>query len=379
VANGKGAAVDFVNQSGVEAAWTTGFDHDGRELLIVVAKATYSIPESGVEPSLAQEQVKLIKADEFTGEPGFSAPLHETDFSQRKPNCDVLLNGSAYAPAGRPEKAVRVSLRVGSMEKSFCVFGARRWLDFFLSSSSPELFTQAPISYDLAYGGADFNEEEPETVATYADNPVGKGYRPIRRRSALVGELLPNTAEGWTPISDNDGRYKPMAFGPIGRNFSPRRRYAGTYDQHWLDNDAPFWPADFNYAYFQCAPDDQQLSYLRGGEEVELHNLTADGHCHFRLPHRTMPVTFFPHRGEDVQREGVCDTLMLEPDFRRFTMSWRVALPLRQHMFELKQVIVGELSFSTRAQRRARARGKRYYANLRELISSRPRKRSGAR
>jgi hypothetical protein len=363
--------VEFVNQSGVDAGWTLGFERDGRELLVVAIKATYNIPTNGEEPTLAEEQLKLVKADEFTGEPGYSAPLRETDYSHRKLKCDVVLNGSAYAPGGVPRRSVEVSLRVGQMRKSFYVFGERRWQDLFLSVSEPELFTQTPISYDWAYGGADLNPDEPDKVATYVENPVGKGYHPIRRRSALVGELLPNTAEGRTPISEIKGRYRPMSFGPVGRNFFPRFKHAGTYDQNWLDNEAPFWPADFGYSYFQCSPEDQQVPFLQGGEYVELTNLTPEGFRQFHLPTRTMPVTFLPHRGPDIQQEAVCDTVLFEPDAGRFTMTWRAPLPLRRHMFELKQTIVGDLSYSWLSKRCAEAKGKTYYASLGELVAAR--------
>ena len=90
--------MDFVNQSGVEAGWTWGLERDGRELIIVVIKATYDLPETGAEATLSSEQAKLTEADEFTGEPGLSAPRYETDYSHRKLRCDVLLNGSAHSP-----------------------------------------------------------------------------------------------------------------------------------------------------------------------------------------------------------------------------------------------------------------------------------------
>ena len=38
--------MDFVNKTGVQAGWTMGFDRDGRELVIVAIKATFTIPES---------------------------------------------------------------------------------------------------------------------------------------------------------------------------------------------------------------------------------------------------------------------------------------------------------------------------------------------
>jgi hypothetical protein len=68
--------MEFVNESGLQAGWTLGFERDGRELLVVAVKATYALPANGEEAVLAEEQAKLTEADEFTGEPGFSAPLH---------------------------------------------------------------------------------------------------------------------------------------------------------------------------------------------------------------------------------------------------------------------------------------------------------------
>lgn len=363
--------MDFVNETKVQAGWTLGFERDGRELLVIAVKATYEIPTNGEDPVLAEEQAKLVLADEFTGEPGHSAPLHETDYSPRKLKCDVVLNGSAYAPGGRPTTAVEVSLRVGSMRKSFFVFGDRYWQDFIFTSSDPEPFAQMPISYDRAYGGADWNEDQPDKVATYAQNPVGTGYHPIRRHSALAGKLLPNTAEGGNPISDVKGRYRPMSFGPVGRNFFPRYKHAGTYDQSWLDNEAPFWPADFSYAYFQSTPEDQQVPFLRGGEEVHMGNLTPDGPRLFQVPQRRMPVTCIPRRGDDMQTEAMCDTLLIEPDLGCFSLTWRAAIPLRRNLFELKQTIVGDMPQGWYSRRRAERSGKAYYASLSEAVAAR--------
>jgi len=364
--------MEFVNETGVQAGWTLGFERDGRELLVIAVKATYGLLQKDRDLILAEEQIPLVKADEFTGEPGLSAPLHETDYAPRKLNCDVVLNGSAHAPGGRPTPAVDVSLRVGSMSKSFFVFGDRQWQDFILPPTGPAPFTKAPISYDYAYGGADKNEDEPDRVATYPENPIGTGYHPIRRRSDLVGKLLPNTSESRNPISEAKGRYRPMSFGPVGRNFFPRYKHAGTYDQAWLDNEAPFWPADFSYAYFQCSPEDQQVSFLQGGEGVELRNLTPDGFRSFRLPDIKIPVTCIPHRGEDLQPEAVCDTLLIEPDLNQFSLTWRASVPLRRNLFELKQTVVGEMPHSWHSKRRADRAGKVYYASLGEAVAARP-------
>ena len=335
--------MDFVNETKAEAGWTLGFEPDGRELLVVAIKATFKIPKNGDEPKLAEEQVPLTEADEFTGEPGFSATLHETDYAHRKPYCDVLLNGSAYTPDGRPTTSVRVSLHVGAINKSFNMVGDRFWDRGMLSiKPTPHRpFAKMPISYDRAYGGADKHPDKPEKTKTYIKNPIGVGYYPYSNGKYLKGKPLPNTEEIGKPVKSKNGDYNPVSFGPIGRNFAFRIPYAGTYNQKWLDNVAPFWPDDFDYRYFQAAPSDQQIPYPKGGEQVILQNLTPDGLARFQIPRISMPVIFIPYRGEDIIKEPVIDTVLIEPDHSQFMLTGRVSLPLRKNCFEIKRVIVG--------------------------------------
>lgn len=364
--------MDFVNETKVKAGWTLGFEPDGRELLVVVIKATFQIPKNGDKPELAEEQVPLTEADEFTGEPGFSATLYETDYAHRKPFCDVLLNGSAYAPGGRPTKSVRVTMRVGRMSKSFNVVGDRIW-DRNILSVTPKPhrpFVRMPISYDRAYGGADKHPDKPEKIKTYTKNPIGVGYHPYSSGKHLKGKPLPNTEELGKKIKSNNGKYLPMSFGPLGRNFASRVVYAGTYDQNWLDNVIPFWPNDFDYRYFQAAPPDQQIPYPKGDEPVILQNLSPEGLIKFQIPQVFMPVIFIPYRSEDIIKEAIIDTVLIEPENNRFMLTWRVSLPLRKNCFELQQAIAGEMPRSWHWGRKAAAEEKPYYKGISEYIKS---------
>src|ERR1700674_389857 len=109
--------MELLNATKMQAGYTMGMRPDGRELLVVVIKGTFEMPKGAEEPQLAEEQVPLVEADTFTGKPGLSAPIYESDYTPVKPRCDVLLLGSAYAPDGRPADRVRVSLRVAQMHK----------------------------------------------------------------------------------------------------------------------------------------------------------------------------------------------------------------------------------------------------------------------
>jgi hypothetical protein len=132
-----------------------------------------------------------------------------------------------------------------------------------------------------------------------------------------------------------------MALGPVGRGWPQRARYAGTYDQCWLEEDFPFLPNDFDERYYQAAPEEQQLPLSDAPMSVTLTGFTADGPRHFTIPHFSAPVQIFPRRGEREMHAGVLDTLVIEPDHERVTLTWRVSRPLKKSIFEIAQVRVG--------------------------------------
>ncbi len=345
-----------------------GLKPDGRELLVVVVKGTFLIPKVGDEATLAEKQVPLIMADEFTGEPGFSAPVYEADFSPFKPKCDVLLNGSAYAPGGIPTRRVEVSVQVGSWEKAFRVVGNRVWKKGWFSTraSWPQPFTKMPISYDHAFGGSDKSHEKESKHQAYMPNPIGVGFHSNLAEKAVNGKPLPNTEELNKSVRKPKGKYRPMAFGPTGRGWDPRYKLGGTYDQNWIDNVFPFLPTDFQEEYYQAASVDQRIPYLKGREKVILSNLTSAGRTQFNIPTISMPVVFFLKNGDKQESKPVIDTLIIEPDLQRFSLTWRCHLPLKKNMFEVVQIVAGKMP---KAWYRARELGKTYYRSLGELVA----------
>lgn len=335
--------MQLINTTRMVAGYNMGLEPSGRELLVIVVKGTFVLPRTGEQVRLHQEQQPLIMADTFTGKPGFSSPVHEIDFAPRKHACDVLLIGSAHAPTGREVTRQRVSLRVGPMEKSFDVVGNRVWNAGLtgITASTPEPFVQMPISYDVAFGGSDRNSEDASEHDAYLPNPAGRGWHKHLKNAWVDGKPLPNTEEVGTSVSFPSDKYKPMALGPLGRGWPQRARYAGTYDQQWMDDVFPFLPKDFDERYYQAAPEDQQVPLPQGPMEVVLSGFTADGVRQFMLPHLQAPVHVHPKRGERETSVAILDTIALEPDLERFTMTWRMARPLQKGLHEIAQVVVG--------------------------------------
>ena len=365
----------FTNVTDHAAGWTLGLRRDGRELLVAIVKATYTLPVAGEPPERHATQQPLVQADVFSGEPGLSAPLFESDYAHGKPACDVLLIGSAHAPDGRPVDQCPVGLRVGDWQKQFLAVGPRRWQRRLVgtTASAPEPFLRQPLSYDVAFGGTDRTEEAKGLVHSYQPNPAGRGW--WKHLDQIDDQPLPLTEALGQSIESPRGDYAPQAFSPIGRNWQPRIGHVGTYDQHWMENIAPLWPEDFDERYFQAAPPDQTLPFPQGGEPVLLRNLTADGHRAFTLPARTMPVTFIPHRGRDLTQTALLDTIVFEPDAGRFTLTWRSVLPLGRSVFDVKELITGDMPRAWHRDRRFP--GKTYHASLADAVRAKAARRRG--
>ncbi len=139
-------------------------------------------------------------------------------------------------------------------------------------SSSAAPFEKIPLVYERAFGG-------PQVPA----NPVGVGHKGAAGPDGK--KRLPNFE---TPgkLIRSPGDTPPVAgLGAIHPVWKPRWDLVGTYDKAWFKTRWPYYPVDFNYAFFQAAPEGQRLPKVNGDEEFELVGMHADrGAFGGRLP-----------------------------------------------------------------------------------------------
>lgn len=337
----RGARMILDNATPYPANFTMAFDRNGHEQIVVVAKASFGLTDGAEAPCrTVADQPPLIEADVFGADPATDATLFETDFAAVKPFCDILCSGDACAPGGRPATETAVGIRVGGWTKKFTVHGSRIWLKaaagFRPSDKRP--FLRQPIGYDHAYGGTDPDPADPARAATFEENPVGLGYYPLR--PDREGAPLAHTSEFGQDPTGIAGGQAPMAFGPVGRNWLPRRRYAGTYDEAWTDNRMPFLPHDFQDRYFQAAAEDQQIPYPKGGERVELVNLSPGGRIATSLPRLQIVVLFARKSGRLTQRIANLDTILLMPGTGLLSLTFRARLTAERDIFEFARATI---------------------------------------
>jgi hypothetical protein len=192
------------------------------------------------------------------------------DEAINKDVAEFIVIGDAFSPNGKMVARLEVDVSLADSHKRLNVTGDRYWQGngAMLHASTPTLFNQKTLDYTNAFGGE-----------KHRFNKQGKGSNPVD-----VGEMkfhwLPNIECPNNPVTGKSHQADPAGFAPVNRQWPQRAALAGTYDDHYLQNDMPGLASDINWQYFNVAPKDQQLDgYLHGDETFSITNM-----------HKTMPL-----------------------------------------------------------------------------------------
>jgi hypothetical protein len=314
-------------------------DEEGRPLLLLLVKATYTLKATGLE--LAEQQVPVRWGGESWGEPGESSDKYEPECAFIKPATDVVLLGHAHAPKGSTE--VLVSLHVGALKKAVRVMGERTWFRNMgrVSMTKPLPFERMPLTWERAFGGWDRSDPDPKKHAFEPRNPVGVGFRATPRHFE-EGLRLPNLEDPEQPLRELGQKVAPVGFGFTSPHWQPRAAYAGTYDEAWDKTRKPLLPKDFDRRFFNAAPPGLVApGYLKGNEPVLLANASPRGRLAFSLPGQRPPtVTVERASAEDATPEMRLDTVILDTEEHQVLLLWRGHVVLDEGLHDVRGIRV---------------------------------------
>lgn len=323
-----------------ERSWVQ--DKNANKVWMVVVKATFDIFADG-STLLAENQVPVYRQGQPTGNFGESSLKYESDLQGLKICTDILVNGNAWAPKGRSATHVDVRLKAGTLDKTLRVFGDRIWrrgLLGNLSISSPHRFDSLPITFERAFGGWDRSAKRPQRHRLDLRNPIGTGFSLSKKN--CEGMRLPNVEYPHSLIKSWKDRPEPAGLNVVDCAWSPRKEFAGTYDELWQKKRFPLWAEDFDQRYHNCAPLDQQYpGFLKGGEQMVLLNLSKQSRLVFSLP-KIYPVFVTRFGKERVDHRANLCTVIIEPDIPRAIMVWQTSLVCNHKVDELDATIVME-------------------------------------
>lgn len=199
--------MELVNSMGCPARLHTGFVAEGEKLCWVLARMTWR---------LDRETGELFPSERIW--PLFNQPL-ETDKGWFPPDGSPLRHGCELVVVGdacsrEPVRSMEVSVTAGSFVSRLAVHGDRVWeeLGDDLVPSEPEPFTEMPLDWTRAHGGA---SELEGLLAPHPLNPRGLGYYTSLEQAR--GNALANLEHPDHPVDTWDDVPLPVAWAPVGR------------------------------------------------------------------------------------------------------------------------------------------------------------------
>jgi len=303
----------------------------GIDSLYVIVKATFIM---GQQWSLADEQISPQKADEYWGEPGLSSIKSLSDFHIGKNNTDILMQGNACARNHQEVSQLNVHLSVGKVQKTVSVFGDRQWINGL--PSKPALFQSMPLVYERAFGGQ--HQVDESTLLAEPRNLVGCGFAGKRSKAEMEGRALPNIESAHELIQTINDTPMPAGFSPSCSYWSPRTQWAGTYDDAWQANQAPYLPEDFDKRFLNAAhPDLIYPGFLQGGEAIVVKGMHPDGDINLSVPHVKMSCNVVL-KGQAVPINLNIETLTLHPNQQQLSMVWLAPFQCDKNLLNINEV-----------------------------------------
>lgn len=291
----------------------------------LIVKKTYALGDDGKLTDVDVEPLPLVP------------DILATDFGQfhgeiffRKRGADVCVLGTARFET--PVREATVRLEVGAWHHELRLVGDRRWVRGANGqpvASSPATFSEMPLSYERAFGGA--AKVNGEDVA-WPDNPVGRGY--FDTPEEALGKPLPNI-ELPTPRAAEprwDVRPSVAGWGPYPMFWGLRGSRAVTVDQK-SGQILEIKPELFNHAH-----PDLILETLEPGAPVRITGM------------RARPITLAvprecPHVAVRVGEKrfeawGELDGLFVWVDAARVVVTWRARFRYAVRTEELREAVL---------------------------------------
>ncbi|WP_105386327.1 DUF2169 family type VI secretion system accessory protein [Neorhizobium alkalisoli] len=315
---------------------------EGKEFGVFMAKTAMDIGANG-ECRFSSEQEPFVFTDTFHGDLNVSSLRYPSDFVPYKPHSEIILDATAYAPAGKPAAEWPVSIKVSDdlgtfVHHEMVITGPRQWRPVWLKElddeqkpawrsfrslfrkwtlSSPSPIVSLPIRYEHAFGGTidkGLDDDGNAILEAFERNPIGRGLIDPEFTDHTQPVEAPQILYGGGELLDAYAQQPVEGLGPIPPAWLPRRPLGGTYDEHWMEHVWPNWAKDYDYRFHNSAHTGLQGSrYLEGAIRIELRNLYPDRpDFTIRLPDDQLVAMSLRNDDTELALKMVLDTVFLE-------------------------------------------------------------------
>ena len=373
----------FDNRTAHAASQFDMVDQFGEGFHVVVARMAYILGPCNADGVATLQPFSLpaplLTEDRHLNGDTEAGTVQESDFAPYKPHCDVIVNGAAHAPRGLAMEKFAVNLRLAAagktvIDKTLSVCGERVFRKKAVLKrlaqgcvraatlgllrpnpwrlSAPEKFVQLPLHYAFAAGGqCRLDTRDGKQHESCDTNPLGRGfarhwYLDAQQLATVPAPRIyypkqPCTAEQFWQGAAGKDLPPPAGLAPIGRGWLPRRTLAGSIREkaQWDQDEVPMLPEDFDFAYWNCAPADQQCAHLAGLEQFTLTNLCRHDHpsaradrigntvLRFTLQQQVLFLLLADAHDQLLVLRLKIDTVLIDTDAGIVELVWRALVP----------------------------------------------------
>ncbi|WP_044235535.1 DUF2169 family type VI secretion system accessory protein [Chondromyces apiculatus] len=308
-------------------------DHEGREFVVAIVKASFAVTASGKLAPAEPVSIRLNDALWYPDAIESSLKL-PSDLCIEKQGTDVVVVG--HAISAHPVEVMDVAVKVGGVVVPLRVHGQRMFyrsmMGVSIGPAAP--FERMPVVYERAWGGA-----SDDLWIVESRNPAGRGV--ARKPKDLVDTPAPQIEHPALPHTSADDEHPPVGFGAIRSHWSPRKEYVGTFDEVWERTRSPMLPADFDVRFNNVAhPSLRFEAPLLAGEAIAVLGMSPEGLVQFEIPEIAVRIVGRSDLSGRVEARPTVDTVLILPEEGRVELTLRKAFRLGRGRDVLRELRV---------------------------------------
>lgn len=241
------------------------------------------------------------------------------DNAPNKRGFELIVCG--YGHQATAQAQFECSVCWGDQRVALQAMGPRLWRNTVLQGGGAvqgpllEKVQHVPLHPAFSWGGT-----YPQIVE---DNPIGMGQAHHELKDLDNSAPMPWLQDLRLSSPTALIPPKPLAFGPWDSSAAQRKRHAGTYDQAWQRERAPWPPLDQQAAFYnQATPLLQWRDSPPPGQRIDLQGMSHQGARQLQWPGVKVQVT---HANQTQQLQP--DTCLVSTEDDAFALLWRCILP----------------------------------------------------
>ncbi|MEN9865081.1 MAG: hypothetical protein RL748_671 [Pseudomonadota bacterium] len=325
---------DLFNQTPLSALAESRPDKQGQPALLIIAKGVWRSDTShlaSAEAQIALRTEPLVRQiGELELDPVQKHILQDQleqeivwldhEVSAPKGQFEIVIAANIREPHGQAAPYIDASVTLGEQVRMIRAYAPRYWHGNRIAQAGAGV-RSVPMCHCFAHWQ--------DSLLAQLRAPELPDLSAFVRQNATWPDWLPWLEDPQQPLVERAQAWHPWSFNAWPETAPHRLPFAGTYDDGWKQRRSPNLPHDFDPRFYNIGhPALQMAQAPRAGCPIRLRNIGPQPALAFQYPALNLQADYSGMDG--VQRHTAlrADTLLIEPEHKRFSIIWRAHVPL---------------------------------------------------